>query len=59
MTDIVERLRFHGDLKRPAPELMLEAADEIERLRELLRRAGVPSAEMTMKVLDHIYGKKD
>ena len=36
MTDIVERLRFCGDHVRAPPDLVKEAADEIERLRECL-----------------------
>ena len=44
MTDIVERLRFCGDHVRAPPDLVKEAADEIERLREerdLMRRTGI------------------
>ena len=37
MTDIVERLRFCGDHVRAPPDLVKEAADEIERLRKLLK----------------------
>jgi hypothetical protein len=41
MTDIVERLRAAGDREEGRPySTMHEAADEIERLRELLRGTG-------------------
>lgn len=40
MTDIVERLRFKKELKTPEDVhvLFADAADEIERLREALRK---------------------
>lgn len=38
MSDIVERLRYEAALKfhPPDPQVMTEAADEIERLRKLI-----------------------
>ncbi len=38
MTDLVERLRQKTDCEILAHDLMWEAAEEIERLREALRR---------------------
>lgn len=50
MTDIVERLRFRADenyeMLGNIHEPLLEAADEIEKLRAALHRIGLPRAKI-------------
>jgi len=65
MTDIVERLRKHGarmGTRNPKDytafitvEEATEAADEIERLREALRRIGYDYVELSYEKVQWLY----